>query len=168
MYDSRYLEEQKAKYDAALSSMIVDSSGPALDVGCGSGMLFSQIAPLASMIVGVDISKELLLLAKARAKVHSHTSVVLGDADHLPFKDNVFESVFVFTVLQNMPKPVETLRELRRIGTGNAKFVISALKAAIPLDAFNESLEKAGMQVISLKNDETLRCHISTCLSRRE
>ena len=67
MYDERYAEEQKAKYGAALENVNV-ADGAVLDVGCGSGLFFSNRGAKAKMVVGVDISRKLLLKAKEQAQ----------------------------------------------------------------------------------------------------
>ncbi|MEJ2079969.1 MAG: methyltransferase domain-containing protein, partial [Acidobacteriota bacterium] len=80
-----------------------------LDVGCGTGLFFSHIATEAQTVVGVDISRLLLLQAKERVRDFPSVLLVQADADHLPFRDACFNVVLAFTVLQNMPKPSETL-----------------------------------------------------------
>ena len=75
----------------------VDVAGKAvLDVGCGSGLFFKEVAAQAEMVVGVDVSHKLLLKAKKNAKVFQNTFVLQADADHLPFKNGFFDAVFCF------------------------------------------------------------------------
>jgi len=159
MYDARYAEEQEAKYKTALAS--VNVAGEVLDVGCGSGLLFSHVAAQAEVVVGVDVSGKLLLKAKERAKNFHNTHVIQADADHLPFKSECFAVVFAFTVLQNIPKPAETLQELKRVATHNGAIVVSGLKKAFPLQVFRELLLQAGLQVVSFKDDAALKCYVA-------
>ncbi len=159
MYNARYAEEQEAKYKAALAS--VNAAGAVLDVGCGSGLLFSHVAAQAETVVGVDVSAKLLLQARERAKTCGNVHVVRADADHLPFKAERFATVFAFTVLQNMPKPAETLRELKRVTKRNDTIVVSGLKKAFALQAFEALLQQAGLHVVSLKDDALLKCYMA-------
>src|SRR5512135_1515201 len=94
MYDARYREEQEAKYKVALECPKILSESSILDVGCGSGLLFTQVAPIARTVVGVDSSKQLLRLAHERAIEFSNVFLVLADADNLPFKKAIFSHVF--------------------------------------------------------------------------
>ena len=160
MYDQRYFSEQQAKYQAALEDLNVTRGCSVLDVGCGTGLFFESITGKAGLVVGVDISRGLLLQANERAKAHENVYVVLGDADHLPFTERFFGMVFAFTVLQNMPKPVETLKEFSRVASPKASIVATALKRAIALEAFADMIEQAGLKAISLKDDESLQCHV--------
>lgn len=159
LYDMRYAEEQEAKYRIALENL--DATGTVLDVGCGTGLLFSHVAAEAETVVGVDVSKQLLLQARKRAGKFRSVHLVQADADHLPFKDAYFSVVFAFTVLQNMPKPLETLVEIRRTAKRDASIVVTGLKKVFSLGAFEELLQQAGLRVVSLKDDDILKCYVA-------
>ncbi|MGD0450672.1 MAG: class I SAM-dependent methyltransferase [Candidatus Bathyarchaeia archaeon] len=161
MYEERYAEEQKAKYKAALEKEDV-TDGMVLDVGCGSGLFFREVTAQSGMIIGVDISRKLLLKAKKQADSLTNVSVLQADADHLPFKNAFFDVVFAFTVLQNMPKPVETLKELNRVVKPNGKVVVTGLKKAFSLNIFMDALEGSGMKIISFVDNEDLKCYVAT------
>jgi demethylmenaquinone methyltransferase/2-methoxy-6-polyprenyl-1,4-benzoquinol methylase len=160
MYDVRYAEEQEAKYKVALENLSVTCNSIVLDVGCGTGLLFSHVAVEAETIAGVDVSKKLLLQARKRARKFRSVHLVQADADHLPFKNACFSVVFAFTVLQNMPRPLETLNELKRVTKFGGNVVVTGLKKAFGLEAFGELLEHAGLRVNSFADDETLKCYI--------
>jgi ubiquinone/menaquinone biosynthesis C-methylase UbiE len=162
LYDVRYAEEQEAKYRIALENLKV--AGTILDVGCGTGLLFTHVATKAGTVVGVDVSKQLLLHAKERAVKFRGVHLVQADADHLPFKNACFTVVFAFTVLQNMPKPSETLMEIKRTAKHDAFIVITGLKKTFPLEAFGELLQQAGLRVVSLKDDDDLKCYVAVSL----
>ncbi len=161
-YDRRYCNEQEAKYQAALDGLTVRLQSIVLDVGCGTGLFFDRIADKANKVVGLDLSRELLFKAKSRAKAHDNVFVVLGDADYLPFVDSFFDFVFTFTVLQNMPKPVEMLQELSRVVKPEAPIVVTALKRAISLENFADMLEQTGLRATELREDEQLQCYVVT------
>lgn len=161
LYDVRYTEEQELKYRTALEQLSVARNTKVLDVGCGTGLLFRHVAAEARTVVGVDVSGKLLLQAKERARNFSNVHLVQADADHLPFRDSCFSVVFAFTVLQNLPDPLETFREVKRIAERDASIVVTGLKKAFSLSAFRELLQSAGLRVISLKDDDMLKCHVA-------
>jgi ubiquinone/menaquinone biosynthesis C-methylase UbiE len=160
MYEERYAEEQHAKYRAALENVNM-CGGVVLDVGCGTGLFFSQVAAQVRMVVGVDISRKLLLKAKDKAKKLSKAFVLQADADHLPFREGFFDAVFAFTVLQNMPQPSETLRELKRVARLGGSVVVTGLKKAFPLDTFMDVLEGTSLRVASFVDIEDLKCYVA-------
>lgn len=168
MYDERYFEEQEAKYKAAIASLNLNSSsfGAILDVGCGSGQFLKHITKKAELIVGLDVSRGLLLMAKQRSKPFANVSIVLADADNLPLRQGVFGHIFAFTVLQNMPKPVKTIRQLKEAGKRDASFVITGLKAAISLETLDSYLKSAEMKLVTLVNNESLKCYIAVSVKQ--
>ena len=164
MYDVRYGEEQELKYTKALPRLNIARSSVVLDAGCGTGLLFKHVAAEAKTVVGVDISGKLLLRAKESARDFRNIHLIRADADHMPFKDNHFSVVFAFTVLQNMPKPLETLKEIKRVAKLEASIVVTGLKKIFSLEAFRKLLESAGLQLVSLKDADALKCYVATAV----
>ena len=158
MYDARYAEEQKAKYHAALANS--EPKGLVLDVGCGSGLFLDQLSLKTSEVVGIDISKGLLLKARERAKKLVNVTLVQADADHLPFEDGQFDGIYSFTVLQNMPTPRVTLLEARRTARDGSMLVVAGLKRVFSMATLKKLLRYAGLQEISIEDIENLKCYI--------
>ncbi|MCW3996347.1 MAG: methyltransferase domain-containing protein [Candidatus Bathyarchaeota archaeon] len=160
MYDERYAEEQRRKYCETLRE--IDVTGKViLDVGCGSGLLFGQVATKAEMIVGVDVSRNLLAKAKVNGRDFGNVFVVQADADFLPFTDGFFIVVFAFTVLQNLPKPALTLSELWRVVRLEGLVVVTGLKKAFGLENFMDLLENSGLRLVSFVDDDSLNCYVA-------
>jgi ubiquinone/menaquinone biosynthesis C-methylase UbiE len=159
MYNRRYAEEQEAKYKVTLARL--KPTGLVLDIGCGTGLLFNHIFSENGSMVGVDVSKKLLLQAREKARKQQNVYVVQADADHSPFRDSVFKTVFVFTVLQNMPKPSETLKEIYRVMQREAFVVVTGLKKVFYTESLRMLLGEAGFFVVSVEDDEKVKCYIA-------
>jgi malonyl-CoA O-methyltransferase len=160
MYDERYAQEQERKYKKALENVNV-AGKTVLDVGCGSGLFFKEIAAQSSLVIGIDVSRKLLFKAKEHGSTFSNVAVLQADADHLPFRDGFFGAIFVFTVLQNVPKPAETLKELKRVVKKGDKIVVTGLKKAFPLTSFIDFLEGSGLTVAAFVDDEAINCYVA-------
>ena len=160
IYEKRYGEEQQRKYKKALEKVSA-SDKALLDVGCGSGLFFREVAKDATVVVGVDISSKLLLKAKKQARGFPNAFVLQADADHLPFKKESFNGGFAFTVLQNMPNPNKTLVELERVIKREGRVVVTGLKKAFPLEKFMDILENSSMQINTFVDDEDLNCYVA-------
>jgi ubiquinone/menaquinone biosynthesis C-methylase UbiE len=162
IYDMQYAEEQTAKIKGAMESIDLNEQDSVLDVGCGTGFLFDYVSNEVEAIVGLDISREILLHAKKRAGKFSNVHLVLADADNMPLKENISSHVFALTLIQNTPNPLKTLDEVKRVAKENAVIVISGLKKKFPLKAFKGLLHDAGLGVIAFRN-ESLKSHIAVC-----
>lgn len=158
IYDERYSDEQHLKYWKTLESVDVEGA-VVLDVGCGSGMFFPEVAGRAEAVVGMDVSKQLLLKAKANPAVNVY--VVQADADHLPFADATFDTSFSFTVLQNMPKPAKTLQEIKRATKKGGKIAATGLKKAFPETTFHDLVDGSGMAIESFVDEQEINCYIA-------
>jgi ubiquinone/menaquinone biosynthesis C-methylase UbiE len=160
MYDERYAQEQQRKYKKALENVYVTGKA-VLDVGCGSGLFFKEVAAQASFVIGVDVSPKLLLKAKEQGSAFPNVAILQADADHLPFRDGLFGAVFAFTVLQNVPKPAETLNELKRVAKKGEKVVVTGLKKAFPLALFIDLLDESGLKVVAFVDDDAINCYVA-------
>jgi len=151
-YEELYAGEQRVKIEKSIGKVGIDKNSLILDCGCGTGLLFDYVADKVKMVVGLDISRGLLEKAKKRAEKFDNIHLVLADADHAPFKDNVFDVVFAVTLLQNMPNPEETLAELKRVAEANAFLVITGLKKKFCLVSFEALLRKLKLNIIEIMN----------------
>jgi ubiquinone/menaquinone biosynthesis C-methylase UbiE len=164
MYDVRYADEQEPKYEAALNELHECRFGKVLDAGCGTGLFFRSISLKSELIVGLDISRKSLLTAKTRASSFCNVDVVCGDADFMPFTGRAFSHAFAFTLVQNMPKPEQTLIELKRAVAVSGKIMITGLKRIYSKKAFLAVLEKGELNVIRLVDADTLNCYVAVCV----
>jgi len=164
IYDVRYAEEQAAKIERALENVKVDNASLVLDCGCGTGLLFGYLADKVQAVVGLDFSRKILAMAKMLSKKFDNVYLVLADADHVPFKNEVFTHVFAVTLLQNMPDLCETLTEIMRIAGEDAVVVVTGLKKKFSLNVFEDLLRKLGFKVDGIFNgSENLKCYVAVC-----
>ena len=88
-----------------------------LDLGCGKGLLFDNLASSdESELVGVD-------LIKNRKQTYHH---VVGSATRLPFKNNSFSLVTAFSILEHIPEAERKTfySEAKRVLRGEGIFLI--------------------------------------------
>jgi len=86
-----------------------------LDVGCGPGTITAEFADRLAPgeVVGVDAAAD--VVAKAGEFAASNLSFSTADAYALPFADDSFDIVHAHQVLQHVARPVDVLREMRRV-----------------------------------------------------
>jgi DNA-binding transcriptional ArsR family regulator len=149
--------------------------GALLDVGTGAGHLLGLLAAQATRAVGVDISSDVLRLA--RAKVHgaglSHCELQRGDMYELPFAAPVFDTATADRVLAQAQRPVAALTEIARTLKPGGRLVViedfDALSAAgtNPIAMLRQWLERAGFATTRVHPVDTESMHVLIALARR-
>jgi demethylmenaquinone methyltransferase/2-methoxy-6-polyprenyl-1,4-benzoquinol methylase len=159
-YDRRYAEIQRGKYDAVLAN--IRNADRVLDVGCGTGMLLGPLLQRAKLVVGIDMSPKMLQVAKKRAR---DAFLVLADADHLPFAAGSFDVAVSVTLLQNMPDPKKTVREMARVIRPDGTAIITSLKRKHSEKQLADWVSIANLE--PLKMWEILNSEDIICVARR-
>jgi ubiquinone/menaquinone biosynthesis C-methylase UbiE len=98
----------------------------ALDIGCGNGRHTELLAERADRAIGLDMSRELLALARERAPT---AECITGDAASLPIADDsIGLAVYVATVhhLPTRELRIQSLDELARVLTSDGSALVSA------------------------------------------
>ena len=94
-----------------------------LDYGCGDGSNTVMLSRRGAKVIGVDLSPELLRLAKQRVAANrcNEAMLVLGSAHALPLRDESVDIVFGIGILHHLDLETasrEVLRVLNRGGRG--------------------------------------------------
>jgi len=163
VYDTQYYKEQEAKIKTALAELNLKKENLILDAGCGTGLLFPHVVERVKLVVGVDISACILKEAKKRMKEYINTAVIIADTDYMPFPNDTFDAAFAITLLQNTPKPHQTLNEMKRVTKQNAMIVVTSLKKAFSRKEFTRLLRETGLGIKVLRLDENLREYVAIC-----
>ncbi|MFK4823547.1 ArsR/SmtB family transcription factor [Paenochrobactrum sp. BZR 588] len=97
-----------------------------LDVGTGTGRLLELFAPLYVRGVGVDINRDMLMVARAnldQADI-SHAQVRQGDVYALPVERESFDLVTIHQVLHFLDDPQAAIREAARSVRAGGRLLI--------------------------------------------
>jgi len=88
-----------------------------LDVGCGSGWLVKLIATRVTegRVVGMDISDEMILLARRNTKDLENVLCVVGSVEEIPWQPNFFSRVVSVESSYYWPDPARGVREIFRV-----------------------------------------------------
>lgn len=90
-----------------------------LDCGTGKGRTaIGLVKEGAKLAIGIDISEEMLEVAKERAKVENVLDRIIfeeGDAENLKYPDNYFDAVVCLQTLMHLPNPQKCINELARV-----------------------------------------------------
>jgi len=162
-YESLYGYEQSEKYSVALYAVRVGGGDVVLDDGCGTGLFIRRIARHSSCVIGVDLSKMMLKVAKRMCRKLKNVFLIQCDADFLPLKENLFDKVFSFTLIHDLPNPERAVFEMARVAKPGSKIVVTALKKVYTLKKLTDRLGLSGMRVIDAPDAEGLKDHVVVC-----
>ncbi len=107
-----------------------------LDVGCGNGRHLEPLCDRVDRSVGVDVSRDLLSVAAARASERGYadrTTFVAADAARLPLVDDAVDVAVYVATLHHLPtrrRRVDSLDELARTLAPGGRAVVGAWSVA--------------------------------------
>lgn len=107
----------QAVEDALLALIPLGPEGRLLDIGTGTGRVLELLAPRIRQALGVDASKAMLALARARLSGpgFAHCAVRLADMYRLPLADRSFDTVVLQMVLHHAEDPAGAVLEATRV-----------------------------------------------------
>ena len=111
--------------EQAIERMQLTSVSRVLDVGCGSGWATRLMAARAvnGRVVGIDISDEMIALARSESSAFSNIDFRVASAEGLPFADNEFTHVFSMESLYYYESISAALTEIYRVLGTDGRFV---------------------------------------------
>jgi len=107
--------------EQAIARMQVSSDARVLDVGCGSGWATRLLAGFAinGRVTGIDISDEMIRVARETSHSHSNVDFQVASAEQLPFDTDEFTHAFSMESLyyyRNIPKALSEIHRVLRNG----------------------------------------------------
>jgi ArsR family transcriptional regulator len=126
-----YFQRHAAEWDAIRSLHIPEAEverairkllprrkvGDLLDVGTGTGRMLQLCAAGADRAVGIDMSREMLAVARANldGPDYRHCALRRAPAEQLPFANGSFDVVLSHMVLHFLPDPELAIAEAARV-----------------------------------------------------
>lgn len=93
-----------------------------LDVGCGKGNLCkSLVSNRKRIVIGIDLCKR--SISEAKETGSSNVDYLLSDSTHLPFRNDVFDYIFVVGVLHHIPNFTQAISEISRALKNKGYFI---------------------------------------------
>ncbi len=108
---------------------VTPKKGVTLDLCCGTGRHSIALCRKSRNVIGMDLSKNLLAIAKVRTKeARANLPLVRADMRCFPFRDDVFNTIInMFTSFGYLPSEIEeskSLSEVNRTLRKNGRFLL--------------------------------------------
>jgi ubiquinone/menaquinone biosynthesis C-methylase UbiE len=136
-----HFDEQALTYDTSaefehprrLHPFILDalhtlSFASLLDLGCGTGIILAALAAEdpSCQLYGLDLSEG--MLAIGRRRLGNRASLVLGDAENLPFANANFDAVCCSESFHHYPNPARAIAEVWRVLKPGGSFLLCDMR----------------------------------------
>jgi len=98
-----------------------------LDIGTGTGRMLELLGPRAARGLGIDLSREMLAIGRARLDRAglAHCRVRQADLYRLPFGDGAFDVATIHQVLHFLDHPAAAVAEAARVLKPGGKLLIA-------------------------------------------
>ncbi len=97
-----------------------------LEVGCGTGYTTEGILKKLGHgeIVCLDLTWQQLEKAVLKLRERKNIMFLIGDAENLPFKEDVFDTTISFGAVEYFPNPKRSVQEMSRVAKQGGKVAI--------------------------------------------
>ena len=96
-----------------------------MDFGCGTGTASCEFSSLVKEIQGIDISSEMIRIAKEKAVVSKIENVTFEKADLFEdkFQDESFDVILAFNMLHTVPNPQDIVHRINDLLKPDGLFI---------------------------------------------
>ncbi len=122
--------DHNAHYHAVLLRHVPGGCGAALDVGCGSGAFAVLLAERAATVLGIDLSPEMVRLARRRLAPFPGAEVRVADFAREALPGESFDCVASIATLHHLPVRSTLERMAALLRPGGVLLVLDLYRAA--------------------------------------
>jgi ArsR family transcriptional regulator len=133
----------------AMFALLADDAVVA-DLGCGTGLVASQLAPWVGRVIGVDGSAAMLKAAGRRTDELPNVELRRGDLTAIPIEERTCDAALLLLVLSYVPEAPAVLNEVTRILKPGGRAVVVDL---LPHDR-EDFRDRMGQQVLGFELEQ--------------
>lgn len=129
VHDPKQLRDYMNKWDGGLflNSMELDQFKSALEIGCGTGRLAVQVAPLCAKFCGIDISPKTIQRAKENLSMSNNVMLICDDFMEHSF-DFSFDIIYSSLTFFHFQDKQAAIYKTASLLNENGRFILSLSK----------------------------------------
>ena len=108
-----------ARYQQVIELLPKKKNQKILDIGCGDGVLLSQVK--TGRLFGVDLDQDSLDFASTKIKA----KLIQAKAELLPFRNSFFDVVIATEIIEHLSQPELMLSEIKRVLKPGGRVIIA-------------------------------------------
>lgn len=155
IYDETREPLKKSAVDKIKNVFLRDGCSSIIEVGVGTGRVAKPLQEMGFEIVGLDISKGMLLKAREKGVLR----LVLADAGYLPMEEKSFDAAILAHVLQIFENPGEVFGKIFGVVKKDVVALIRKRDDTLADDSSGNSVMKQFFAQVSAKMGYTLPVH---------
>lgn len=162
-YDKWYSKDKgsfidKVETDLVFKMLNIKKSMRILDVGCGTGNFSFKLAELGCQVTGIDVSEEMLAIAKAKASEHiNNIDFLKMDVTDLNFADNTFDIAISMAAFEFIADTGQALDEMFRVVKTGGQILVGTIAGDSQWGEFYKSKPLRENTVFKYAHFKTLR-----------
>jgi ubiquinone/menaquinone biosynthesis C-methylase UbiE len=123
----------KKDYPAVLQELEKEAFMDLLDAGCGPGPMLSVLAEKYpdKNYTGIDLTPA--MIEQAKRKHLANTTFLVGDCEHLPFKEESFDVILCLNSFHHYPGPQDFFDSVKRCLKPGGRLILRDLSTDNPL-----------------------------------
>jgi ubiquinone/menaquinone biosynthesis C-methylase UbiE len=100
---SEHQSDLGGAYDQFILSFVPNPCDQALEIGCGTGPFTRLLATKAHQVTALDLSGEMIRLARQRSTNHSNIEYMVADLLQMELPANRFDCIVMIATLHHLP-----------------------------------------------------------------
>jgi ubiquinone/menaquinone biosynthesis C-methylase UbiE len=111
-----------AHYHDYLMKKVPARCKAALEIGCGTGAFSRLLAERSEQVIALDLSPQMIRMAKERSKQHPNINFEVADAIARDFPDGGFDCIVSIATLHHLPTEA-MMRKIKRMLKAGGTFI---------------------------------------------